>query len=60
MNYIMDGEKGVPDWIKNDIVAHADRVSAWFAVMAAASAPTSALAATAATATDRWGANNKI
>jgi hypothetical protein len=69
IHYIMEGKEGVPDWIKDDIVAHADHVSAcivqskccctWFAVMAAASAPTSALAATAATATARWGANNK-
>jgi hypothetical protein len=61
IHYIMEGKEGVPDWIKDDIVAHADHVSAcivrvrcgctWSTVMAAASAPTTAAAATAAPAT---------
>jgi hypothetical protein len=65
IHYIMEGKEGVPDWIKDDIVAHADHVSTyivrpqcgctWSTVMAAASTPTPAAAATAALATARWG-----
>jgi hypothetical protein len=66
MYYIMEGEEGVPDWVTDDIIANADRVSTsivphecgctWSTIMAAASAPTMATTATTAPATAGWGA----
>jgi hypothetical protein len=66
IHYIMEGGEGVPDWVTDDIITHADRVSTsivppecgcpWSTVMAAASAPTMAATATAAPATNSWGA----